>query len=364
MPITKIFTDPEHHRSFHRGELIDLLKPFIGKHEGYSDVERKGEYGISENDYEFTPNMEDCDVAVLPMSWNYYRRTRNMVKTIIFVNKAIAAKKNILSWTSGDFGVDVPDLSNLLVLRPNGYLSKLPNTHFGIPPFFQDPFRKYNFKNDFLLREWTPKPTVGFCGQAKGSILQYLGSIIRTGFRNLKYYSGISPLQPQTIVPPSLFLRARVLTAIEKDSRVQSNFIKRSKYRAGATTKEEQKKTAFEFIDNMINSDYIVCVRGGGNFSVRFYETLAMGRIPVFVNTDCLLPFSQEIRWKEHVVWVESSEVDQIGDKILAFHAQLDPVSFLDLQQANRKLWLEKLTLGGFFNNLKSNLYNYFERVM
>ena len=65
-----------------------------------------------------------------------------------------------------------------------------------------------------------------------------------------------------------------------------------------------------EFYENMVSSDYIVCVRGGGNFSVRLYETLAMGRIPIFINTDCLLPLNKSIDWKKHVVWIEREDID------------------------------------------------------
>ena len=35
----------------------------------------------------------------------------------------------------------------------------------------------------------------------------------------------------------------------------------------------------------MLASPYILCVRGAGNYSARFYEALALGRIPVLVNT-------------------------------------------------------------------------------
>ncbi len=352
MPAIKLFTEPSHYSTSHRRELIDLLKPFIEKKAGYSAIQRQEEYGLLENDFIFSNCLEKSDLAVLPMSWNYYRVNGLIKNAIEFVKKANKHEKKVVSWVSGDFGVDVPDLPNLIVLRANGYQSKLPSNHFGMPAFFQDPLKKWYHQNEVPLREWRPKPVIGFCGQAKGSLLQYVWATGRTGIRNLKYHSGISPLQAHSIFPPPVMLRAKTLALIEKDERLESNFIKRSKYRAGADSEEERKKTTLEFFDNMVNSDYVVCIRGGGNFSVRLYETLAMGRIPVFVNTDCTVPFSKKIQWRKHVVWIESSEIEQIGDQILTFHAQLNPVSFYALQKTNREFWLEKLTLGGFFKNL------------
>lgn len=32
----------------------------------------------------------------------------------------------------------------------------------------------------------------------------------------------------------------------------------------------------------MTGSDYVLCTRGNGNYSIRFYEALCRGRIPVF----------------------------------------------------------------------------------
>src|SRR5690606_18408840 len=103
--------------------------------------------------------------------------------------------------------------------------------------------------------------------------------------------------------------------------------------------------------NNLKDSDYVVCVRGAGNFSVRFYETLAMGRIPIFINTDCALPLEEKIDWKKHVVWVEYKERHKVVQKLMEFHSGLTEEDFIDLQLANRKLWEEKLRLGGFFKH-------------
>ena len=101
----------------------------------------------------------------------------------------------------------------------------------------------------------------------------------------------------------------------------------------------------------------MVCVRGAGNFSVRLYETLAMGRIPVFVNTDCIIPLENAIDWKAHVVWVEMDEIDKIIDKVLSFHGQLNKDSFIALSQANRRLWEERLRVSGFFMAQNSKVF-------
>nr|MCB9276514.1 exostosin family protein [Lewinellaceae bacterium] len=172
----------------------------------------------------------------------------------------------------------------------------------------------------------------------------------RSLWRNTRYYLGLSPNEPQDLYPSTL-RRSRILNTIERDHRLQANFIRHNKYRAGANTPEERQNSTLAFYDNMVQSDYIISVRGGGNFSVRLYETLAMGRIPVFVNTDCLLPLPEKINWEKHVIWAEPGDIPHITQKILEFHEQLSPTDFLSLQQENRKLWKQFLTLGEYFKH-------------
>jgi hypothetical protein len=101
----------------------------------------------------------------------------------------------------------------------------------------------------------------------------------------------------------------------------------------------------------MLDSDYIVCMRGGGNFSVRFYETLSMGRIPVVVDTDCLLPYDDIIDYRRYTVWVGESEIRRAAREIAVFHASLSSNEFLELQKACRDLWRNYLSREGFWRN-------------
>ena len=110
---------------------------------------------------------------------------------------------------------------------------------------------------------------------------------------------------------------------MEKSNDIKTEFIRRSRYKGGTTNKEDlSKRLKKEFFKNMNNTDYTLCVRGTGNFSARMYETLALGRIPIFVNTDCILPFNNKIDWDKHVVWVEYNEISENHYRALIFSMQ------------------------------------------
>ncbi len=307
-------------------------------------------YGISERDFEFVETMEAADWVILPMAWNYYLKTKQEKLAINFVKECAAADKKVIAFNAGDFGVKMPYFENLIILRFGGYKSKFFKNEFALPPFIADPLRKYYQRDEVFLRPYGPKPVLGFCGQANPSVFNAAKEVFKTYLRNLKSFIGKSKDEAQQLLSTS-FLRALVLKRLKQASFVESNFILRKKYRAGIKEHKDTDSTTLEFYNNLKDSDYVVCVRGAGNFSVRFYETLAMGRIPVFINTDCALPIDTRIDWKKNVVWVEFKDRHQVAQKVKEFHETLSKEDFIDLQLANRTLWQEQLTMGGFFKN-------------
>lgn len=112
-----------------------------------------------------------------------------------------------------------------------------------------------------------------------------------------------------------------------------------------------------EFLNMMGGSIYQLCCRGAGNFSHRFYETLASGRIPVLIDTDIPLPDIGE-DWNSYIVMV--ADVNKLADKLIKWHNKHDVV---EMQVRCRRLWEDRLSFKGFsktvgrilLNNLKKN---------
>ena len=335
------------YNSNYRGQLFPLLKAFI-KSPSFTDQERKAMYQISEKEVEFVDDLKEAEICILTMSWNYYLETHQYDLAVDYIHKANTAGKQVWTWMSGDFGVKLNLDANFIVFRNSGHRSQLPDYHAGMPVFISDSLKQIYNTTELLMPEYNSKPTVGFCGQANSSFKQSLKEIaIR-----LKYYIdhqlGRTYDSPQPIQSTSL-LRAKLLKKLEASKFIKSNFIKRQKYRAGIKENKAKHETTQEFYDNILESHYVLCVRGGGNFSVRFYETLAMGRIPVFVNTDCLLPLETKIDWQKHCVWVDFKDRNQISEKVKAFHKTHTKESLYNLMQANRSLWENQLRIGNFF---------------
>ena len=77
-----------------------------------------------------------------------------------------------------------------------------------------------------------------------------------------------------------------------------------------------------------------------------------MGRIPIFIDTDCILPFYEHINWEKHLLIVPWSDRFHIPDILKEFHNGLREQDFKKIQIENRKLWLQKLQPRWILNNL------------
>ena len=97
-------------------------------------------------------------------------------------------------------------------------------------------------------------------------------------------------------------------------------------------------------------------MRGGGNYSIRFYETLCLGRIPIMVNTDCKLPFEEKINWKEICVWINENDSMRINDVIIDYHNNITEKQFIERQNYCREIWVKYLSKEGFYNQFYSYL--------
>ena len=88
--------------------------------------------------------------------------------------------------------------------------------------------------------------------------------------------------------------------------------------------------------NHMLQNTYILCPRGYENFSIRFYEALAYGRIPVLIDTDMVLP--QNISWEELCVRVPYENISKL-EKIIRndYEAKTDS-DFIERQEKALKV--------------------------
>lgn len=342
------------------GNPVELLIPFIGLYDkegepGSITYGRFNEYlKIGKSLFELTA-IEDCDICLLPIFYDVLENQREFEKKIApFIKKVEAHNKKVLIFVGHDvLNIRIP-IKNAIIFNSAINKSKRPENVFPWPHFFEDFIEKYNNGN-LNLRKKSEKPIVGFCGYAP-PLNTTIGREKIVGMIKLAAnYLGLLQRFPNRIAHS---YRARSIIGLMRSKKVVPNFRLKSNFAFGpdgmntGNTGESNVDFRRGFVENILESDYTLCIRGLGNNSIRFFETLCCGRIPVFVNTDSTLPFEDLIDWKNLCVWVEEKDIDNVGDVVQRFHEQISEEDFINLQRKLRSIWEEYLSPVGFFKHL------------
>lgn len=352
----KVFSDK---RFLPRGEEhVVMLYPFWGKpqeHEGDPWSGRFDRYVATGGSAFKMASLEDADVAVLPAPWERIETDPSSVQLAEefaeFVSQANKPTA-VFYWSDSDRKVPI---ENPIVFRTSLFRSRRTANEFAMPAWSEDLLQRY-FGGQLQVRHKSAKPVVGFCGFSAplkaplwGKLSQEVQRLLIARFMSRR----------DSIANPRSghYLRAKALKALLNHPLVRTNFVIRDRFYAGVSLLEgdqalrRARTVRREYVDNLIESDYVLCTRGAGNFSYRLYETLCCGRIPLFIDTDCVLPYDFAINWNSYLALTNERDVGKIGEKITEFHENLSPQDYVDLQHECRDLWERWISPEGFLSN-------------
>jgi hypothetical protein len=295
--------------------------------------------------------LADADVAVFPRDWKRAREDgTGQLET--FVARAREAGKPALVYWQSDASDPFP-VDGATVLRPSLFRSRRRPRELALPGFHEDLVAYCG--GTLPIREKRERATVSFCGYAPAppGRRRGAGARLRRVAGDLRRGAAVRRGVP---LEEDRYVRWRALRELEAQDAVDTAFLRREDFGGGAVFPEldvERWQAArLEFVASVRANDYVLCARGGGNWSYRLYETLCLGRIPVFVDTDCVLPWDEEVDWPSHGVWLDRRDLGSLGERIAAFHEALSPDAFVALQRRNRALWEEWLSPLGFHRKL------------
>lgn len=334
-----------------------------------TEDEKQSKYGAIYEKFQRVNKIENADIVVMPYDLRTCFELGLIDLMFHLIKKSVHKNKNLLLWATGDQCLhEKYHKPGIITFSEMGFRSRRSKNEFCAPWFATDPLKLYSRKG-LPLRKKKGKPVVGFCGQAIVSPSRLAWQLFLNLRRSIFSWLGITPFAPPYILP-GIVLRSQVLRLLKNDTQINTVFILRKSYKAGLRKKKFEREdpyhpTRLEFINNIFNSDYTVCIRGGGNWSMRLYETLSCGRIPIFVDTDCILPYDFSINWRDYVVWIEQHEIPHIAEKVIDFHESITESEFIERQKACRELWVNRLSRNGFFSHFHEHLStNNFDDVL
>ena len=320
---------------------ISLLFPFWGILEEDDDSPDKGRFRDwtlkGSQFFSLAAAPEDADFFLLPCEYAFESEVQDMVRKL----EDLAAKycKKLLIFFNSDCADDLP-VQNALVFRTSLYRSRKPDSAFAMPGWSEDLANTLSFEP----RKKASVPTVSYCG--------YVDYLSRPGFPGLVQRQ-LAKLRRLSAYEDGRRLRGAIVRDLLSQGHVKTSFIIREGFWAADI--KDKKQARLEYVENIFNSDYSLVVRGAGNFSYRLYEVLSLGRIPVIIDTDMVLPYDTFLSWEKYSVWIPFDKVNETGEIIKEFHGKISGQSFVALQCSIRKLYQEWISPTGFY----SNLYRY-----
>lgn len=291
-----------------------MLIPFWGQNKDYTDIDidRFDQYEKDGKTFFTFSSLNDADIVIYPSSPVYkpeeFKKFQNVTNN-----------KLLIAFFNDDLDIKLSYRNNCIIFRTSFYKKTQRTTEFALPGWSNDYGKMPN-------RNWKNSPSVGFCGQMD-----------------------------------SFGIRESVINLLKNSNKIITEIIKRENFLGGILLKsgiEKQNlvlKIKKEYLHNMSNTDYTLCVRGGGNFSYRIYETLCAGRIPILINTDCVLPYDFLIDWRKLFPVINIEDISNIENILLDFHNSFNSESFIERQNLLRDLWLEYISPSGFFKNIEKH---------
>lgn len=244
----------------------------------------------------------NCDYFALPFKFISSLEDRFLDA----IQSARKFNKKLICLNNDDFGGDYNIPEDIILFRTSFYASQRKNNEFAFPVFIPDIKKHSSGFSDNI--------SVGFCGDSNRPIRREVLSELKKGDIPVNHEEVFSFYQNPSI---------------------------------------DKQKGREKFLNNLQNNIFILCPRGCGNFSYRFYETMCFGRIPVFINTDAVLPFENLIDYKNDIVFVEENEIHLLPDIIKQY---CDKNDLLEKQKKCRTIWENYFSPQGFLNTIPTIL--------
>lgn len=326
-----------------------LLKLILSNEEYVGGLFQKIQTSNFKNLVDIVKRPEEADYLLMPH--NYFSVFKNKKYLDLSENLSLKYNKKIIIFAYGDRDNEIK-VNNSIILRTSQYKSKLLKNEIIIPAFVEDLDSDYKVK--FRDLDLSRKPIVGFAGWVSCSnLVQWVKYKTKIIFNFILFKLGFVK---SLAVLQGLHFRRKVVSILNDTNLVDTNFFLRQSYSGHKNTiQDDPDKIRQQFISAIKNSDLALAVRGDGNYSLRFFEILSMGRIPLFIDTDTPLPLENEIDYDSFILRVDFKNLERLPEIINNFWQNNSDSNFKNMQKRARQAFVYRLSAPVFYRYLFNN---------
>jgi hypothetical protein len=218
------------------------------------------------NYFNWTNELHGSDFVLVPHLWNDIKNDREYSRYL----GELSNSRTLVIFNLGDKSENIP-LKNFIQLKNFTHPWQARINTIIIP---------YNVRNrDFVPRIWKKKPDVSFVGFCPKFSARTLMSFSPKSF--------FHPIKSSVYVNRNLGIE-RLKNFSEK---IQVKLLLNNNYAAFSGNSEAELQIK-NYNQSLAMTDYVFCPRGFGNGSMRLYEVLSAGRIPIIPETDSGFPLT------------------------------------------------------------------------
>lgn len=302
--------------------------------------------------FKIVTNTIESDVGFLPLTLNYYVKNNKLNLVNEMADLMNKSNQFLYVWVDGDHSINYYH-PNCIFIKYFGDSTMQVKNEIIQPGDMKKDLLFEHYGGQLKKREKSAYPVIGFDGIANYPKSKLIGTILKNSLKHTSYKLFNTKIKPEPIFP-LLLKRKKLLSQLKKSNKLKTNFRIRSSFAPGTIGQNDQARK--EFINNIVDSDYTFCFRGAANYSLRFYETLCLGRIPLFINSNCILPLQDKVDWKEIICWVDETNIDYLVEKIQDYHQSMTNHQFIEKQQYCREIWENYLSKEGFIKHLHDSI--------
>ncbi|MDD5751503.1 MAG: exostosin family protein [Candidatus Peribacteraceae bacterium] len=323
--------------------VVPLLYPTLGREERGSIMFLNEAFaGLTEPFVEVVSDPAQADDLLVPHNFPSVRHRSDYLRKYAALGQRLGKRIIVIAHGDSDAPVRLPHAT---VFRTSMYRFRKQPHEIAMPAYAVDLLRE----GQITLRKKSDVPTVGFCGW--------------TYFKNPK--NAVATFVKDALVGARAFLardarigarkkgltfRRAAVSVLRKSPVVRTNFLLRSSYSGHLQTiRLDPVQAREEYRRNLLDCDLALAIKGDGNYSYRFYEALSLGRVPLFLDTECVLPLEDHLDYSSFIVRVPLSDLPRIDQVAAAFWRDLTEERFADRQRRAREAFEKFLSVKAFF---------------
>lgn len=294
--------------------------------------------------FEIVASLSEADFVAVPFDYFFAEKyaPEYLAKAYWLAREA---KKKVLLFDYTDYVDRNPKIPPHAVLfRVSAYRHHKKPNEIVMPYFVED----FGSRYDIAPKIKGSPLIVGYCGQTQfGTTIKKWKAMVKRILRSIVLHL------TRDVNPPvhtrGIFLRRHAIRFLREGGTI-TKIIERKFYslhQSGVSFDPNEVRQ--EYVKNLEECDLALCARGDSNASQRFYEALSASRVPLFLDTDCVLPLEAVISYDDFIVRVSSSDVAHIAQYVEAWNSGHNASSFLEKEKSAREAYEKYLRLDRYF---------------